>query len=171
MAGREIRRAGPNANANVAVIENTIVASKTGTLAPPIQTISNGSSLFIDPASRPDDQTPRTNPAPPPASASTKPSVSNCRTICRRLPPTARRIAISLRRAMPWASCMLARFRQAMISTTADMPSSIGASMAMSLSFCGFVLMESRGTGAVVKVWSFCSTGNAFSRFAARDSS
>ena len=51
------------------------------------------------------------------------------------------------------------------------MPSSIGAMVAMLPSPDGEVLTEKREIGVVVKVWSFCSTGNAFSRFAARPSS
>ena len=39
-----------------------------------------------------------------------------------RLPPSARRIAISLRRAVPRASSMFARFKQATSRTTAAMP-------------------------------------------------
>src|SRR5437764_1370843 len=49
--------------------------------------------------------------------ASKKPSQSNCLTIRHRDAPTARRTAISLERAVPRASNMLARFRQAMSNT------------------------------------------------------
>ena len=60
----------------------------------------------------------------PPKSESTKPSVRSCLTIRPRLPPSARRIAISFRRAVPRASNMLARFKQATSKTTPAMPES-----------------------------------------------
>ncbi len=111
------------------------------------------------------------SPPTPPSSASKKPSVRSWRTIRQRLPPSARRIAISLRRAAPRASIMFARLRHATSSTTTAIPSSNGAIEFSPLSVSGFVLTVLRDTGAAMNVWSFCSTGYAFSKLTASPSS
>ena len=58
----------------------------------------------------------------PPSSARTNLRTSSCLTMRQRLPPRASRIAISFRRAVPRASSMFARLRQATSRTTAAMP-------------------------------------------------
>ena len=62
-------------------------------------------------------QTLRISPTTPPHTASNKPSASNCLTIRQRDAPSARRRAISLARAVPRASNILARFKHAMSRT------------------------------------------------------
>ncbi len=69
-----------------------------------------------------------------------------------RLPPSASRIAISLRRAVPRASNMLARLRHATTNTTMAMPRSSGAILSNPPSPCGLVLVEERETGVAMKV-------------------
>jgi hypothetical protein len=123
--------------------------------------------MRIDPASRVDDHKPTMSPAAPPRSASSNPSVRSCRTTRHRLLPSARRMAISLRRAVPRASSMFARFRQATSNTTAAIPINIGAIASNELSSGGLSLIENRETGRAMNVCSFRSTGNARSRFVA----
>ena len=68
---------------------------------------------------------PMTSPPTPPASERSSPSTSSCSTIRPRPAPSARRVAISLRRVVPRASCMLATFRLATSSSTAAIPASV----------------------------------------------
>ena len=124
---RETFKAGPSANMSVPSKQNPNVAANIAGLGPLNHTISSGISLRIEPTSRSDDHSPRISPPTPPSTASAKPSVRSWRTIRQRLPPSARRIAISLRRAVPRASSMLARLRHATKSTTTAIPSSNGA--------------------------------------------
>jgi hypothetical protein len=63
---------------------------------------------------------PNASPSAAPANASTALSVSNCRTMRARPPPSARRTAISFFRAVARASSMFAMLRQAMSSTPPD---------------------------------------------------
>jgi hypothetical protein len=126
-AVREIFKAGPSANMSVPSKQNPNVAAKVVGFAPPDHTISNGISLRIEATNRPDDHTPRMSPPAPPSSARTRPSLRSWRTMRPRLPPSARRIAISFRRAVPRASSMFARLRQATRSTTTAIPSNNGA--------------------------------------------
>ena len=96
-----------------------------------------------------------------PASASSSPSVSSCRTIRARPPPTASRIAISLRRADPRASSMFAMLRHAISSTTPDSPIRNAAAPAGPASDDGDVLVPSRGSGLTVSSWFLFSAGYA----------
>ena len=98
-------------------------------------------------------------PAADPAAASRNDSVSNCRTMRRRAPPTARRIAISLARAVPRASSMLAIFRHAMTSTTPDTAIRSAEATASPVSVCGEVLVDIRGSSLTSSVWSLFSAG------------
>ena len=86
----------------------------------------------------------------------------------KRVPPSASRMAISLRRLVPRASSMFARFKQATRRTTPAMPASSPPIVATGPASSGSVLVAKRKSGAVMKVWSFCSTGKALSRLAAR---
>ena len=113
---------------------------------------ASGISLRIEAIRKSDDQSPRTSPPAPPSTASAKPSLRSCRTMRQRLPPSARRIAISLRRAVPRASSMLARLRHATSNTTTAIPISNGAMTFIPLSAVGLLLIELRDTGAVVNV-------------------
>ena len=85
----------------------------------------------------------------PPTSDSAKPSVSSWRTTRRRLPPSASRIANSLRRELPRASSMLARFSDATRRTRPDIEKSRIARTPSSLSVCGLVLTDMRASGAM----------------------
>ena len=85
-----------------------------------------------------------TRPAVPPRTDSNRPSVSSCRITRTREPPIARRTANSFRRIEPRASSMLARFMDAMTSTTPDMASSSVEATASSESSCGCVPRLSR---------------------------
>ena len=98
-----------------------------------------------------------------PASARINPSVSSWRTMRARPPPTASRIAISFRRAEPRASSMLAMFRHAISSTTADTAISIAPPTAGPVSEDGEVLVPRRGNGFTVRSWSLFSAGYALS--------
>ena len=149
---RESFIAGPSAKQTVPSRQNPNVTARTGKLGPPFHTTSKGIRLVSDRASKPEHQTPSINPPTPPRRASSNPSVNNCRTMRHRLPPSARRKAISLRRAVPRASNMLARFKHATNKTTAAIPIKSGAIAATSLSSGGSSLMEKRDNGAVVKV-------------------
>src|SRR5207245_6228236 len=150
------------ANIRVPSMQNPNVAAKIAGFAPVDHTISKGMNLRIEPISRSDDHNPSTSPPTPPSSASTKPSLRSWRMIRQRLPPSARRIAISFRRAVPRASNMFARLRQATRRTTTAIPSNNGAIDFTPLAAAGFVLTAIRDTGAVMNVWFFCSTGYDF---------
>ena len=63
---------------------------------------------------------PTHNPSNPPATASTRLSVSNCEAIRQRDAPIASRTAISLRRPVERASSKFARFEQAISSTNRE---------------------------------------------------
>ena len=149
---RESFRAGPSAKQIVPIRQKPNVTARTGKLGPPFQTTSSGIRTLIERASRPEHQMPSINPPTPPSKASSNPSVSNCRTIRHRLPPSARRSAISFRRAVPRASNILARLRHATNRTMAAIPISNGAIAATSLSSGGSSLIEKRETGRVVNV-------------------
>ena len=139
--------------------QNPNVAAKIAGLAPVAQTMSNGIGRRMEVTSRPDDHSPSTSPPTPPSRASTNPSLRSCRTIRQRLAPSARRSAISFRRAVARASSMFARFRHATNKTTTAIPSSKGAMALSPVSADGLLLTEFRGTGPVRNTWSFCSTG------------
>ena len=151
-ARREIFKAGPSANMSVPSRQNPNVAAKIAGLGPLNHTMSSGISLRMEATSKSDDQSPRTRPPAPPSNARTKPSVRSWRMIRQRLPPRARRIAISLRRAVARASSMLARLRHATSNTTTAIPSSNGAMTSIPLSAPGLLLTELRDTGAVMNV-------------------
>ena len=85
-----------------------------------------------------------------------------------RLPPSARRIAISFRRDVPRASSMFARFKQATSKTTPAMPVRSAPMATIGPVSPGLVLVSNARSGAVMNVWFFCSTGKAASRLAAR---
>ena len=63
-----------------------------------------------------------TTPSTPAASASTRLSASNWRTICQRVAPSAARTAISRDRAVARASIRFATFAQAMSRTSPTAP-------------------------------------------------
>ena len=63
-----------------------------------------------------------TTPRTPAASASTTLSASNCRTICRRVAPSATRMAISRDRVLARATIRFATFAHAMSSTNPTAP-------------------------------------------------
>ena len=128
----------------------------------------SGRTAASDRASAPVAHDASSSPPAAPASASSSPSVSSCRTIRPRPPPTASRIAISLRRAAPRASSMLAMFRQAMSSTTPESAISAAAAPAGPASEDGDVLVPSRGSGFTVSSCSLFSAGYARSSW--RDS-
>ena len=69
-----------------------------------------------------------------------------------RLPPSARRIAISLRRAVPRASSMFARFKQATSRTTAAMAASKAPIVGTGSFSTGSVLVANLLSGAVMSV-------------------
>ena len=165
---RESFRAGPNANASVPSKQNPNVAARIEGFGPLSHTTSSGINFSNEPTKRSDDHSPRTSPPTPPRRASTKPSVRSWRTMRERLPPSARRMAISFRRAVPRANSMFAKFRHATNNTTMAMPSKSGTICVASLSFAGPVSTDVRETGVVTNVWFFCSTGNALFKFAAK---
>ena len=69
-----------------------------------------------------------------------------------RLPPSARRIAISLRRAVPRARSMFARFKQATSRTTPAIPANIAPIFGTGSFSEGAVLVPKRLSGAVMRV-------------------
>ncbi len=70
-----------------------------------------------------------------------------------RPPPSARRIANSLRRARPRASSIDARFRHTVRSTAPVMPIITAPSVASTPSFMGDVLVPNFGSGPSDKTW------------------
>ena len=110
---RESFSAGPSAKESVPSKQKPKVAPRIAGFGPLNQTMSIGSNL----PERSDEQIGGPKPEEQPADAAEKredkPSMSSCLTMRPRLPPSASRIAISLRRAVPRASSMFARLRQA----------------------------------------------------------
>ena len=86
----------------------------------------------------------RARPPKPPARASKRPSLSNCRTMRQRDAPSARRSAISFARAVPRASSMFARLRLAMSRTAPAMARSNVPTNVIGPSSSGVVLMLKR---------------------------
>ena len=153
--------AGPRPDITVAITANAVVAATTMASGFGSNAIPSGSTPASDCASAPVAHDASSRPPAAPASASRSPSVSSCRTIRPRPPPTARRIAISLRRAAPRASSMFAMFRHAMSSTTPESAIRNAAAPAGPASDEGDVLVPSRGRGFTVSSCSLFSAGYA----------
>ncbi len=124
---RDSFSAGPRPNASVLATAKAMVAASTFTSGFGSNSSASGSSGVSVETIRVMAQNEKTNPTKAPASASVRLSVSSCLTMRAGRPPSARRTAISRRRAAPRASIMLAMFRHAISSTIADMPISSAA--------------------------------------------
>jgi hypothetical protein len=141
-----------------------MVAARTRMSGFEEKTKSNGATETSDRMSSALPQEATSSPAAPPKTASRKPSVQSCRTIRPRAPPIASRIAISLWRADPRASIMLARLSEAINRTTAGMDI---VNRMTSGTDCppssGFGETLSRASECTINVWSLFSAGYAFS--------
>jgi hypothetical protein len=151
--------AGPRPASTVAITAKATVAVRTTASGRGSNAMPSGSTAASDRASAPVAHDDSSSPPAAPASASSRPSVSSCRTIRPRPPPTASLIAISLRRADPRASSMLAMFNDAISRTTPDRPIRSADIAAGPESVEGDVLVLSLGSGLTVSSCSLFSAG------------
>ena len=156
---RDSFQAGPRLNTSVLRTQKPSVAAMMRTSGVPSKVSGTGESGSSVATSRFTPQYASSSPNAPPSSDRISPSVSSWRTMRPRPPPSARRIAISLRRAVPRASIMLARFRHDTTSTMAAIAISRPNVLPNSSSVCGLVEIETRESLAAVRSWFLFSAG------------
>lgn len=157
-SGRDNRSAGQSPKAIVASEQKIIVPKSTVVSGVRSSARKIGNTVAIDDTSNCAAHVAVNNPSAPPASDSIKPCTSSWRTILDRVPPMARRIAISFCRADPNANIMFARFMHDVSSTVAASPCRIPIG-SQTCVFCGRVLMSRRSIVPTTRSWFLLSSG------------